>query len=305
MPHVTRHEIENLEDNPSGIPQVEMSWLPAKPEQLDEGPNAKEFAGRLYHVDSWNSMSDPQRVKFLTEMAQKYGNDPRMRFFTVNKILRPMGIQPRDYKGQAGAILKWVQDNIYYTNEPGEQIASPWWTLRERTGDCDDLAILGYALAFSIRLPVKMVIAGKDKRGKKVRWSFGQKAPPRSSRFFHIYLEFGWPPFKPTTWAAGEPTLRGAPLGYDVAVEGWAQGKAGGVLPELGAFGAADEVDEAQNEPTNNVDLDVAEEGILKLGTQSEAGFVTAVRKIRWETVLTGVITGIVTSTLIARRKGK
>jgi transglutaminase-like putative cysteine protease len=99
---------------------------------MSEGP---AFTGGIYHYPAWTAMSDRAKLSVLRDMAQVYGRDPRLRDIAVN-IIRSAGAAPRDYKAQAAALLAWVQTNIYYVNEPGEQIASPWRTLEWRHGDC-------------------------------------------------------------------------------------------------------------------------------------------------------------------------
>jgi len=268
----------------TGVPPKELHWLPNTAVALPEGPGG--YAGRLYHVAGWNRLNDYERVRRLTDMGQKYGNDPRMRFHTVNQVLKPAGVQPRDYKGQAAAILKYVQ-SMYYTNEPGEQIQSPWWTIKEGTGDCDDLAVLAYALAFSIRLPVRLALGGRDKRTRQpVRWLWGDPKPPKSHKFYHIYVQFGWPPFKPTTWASGEPTMRNAPLGYDVVEHGFRRYDLPGApmaneLPEMAGYGQINIETEA---------VEVIEHPIVQF-----------IKLVNWRTVLTGVVTAVVSGFVVAR----
>jgi len=170
--------------------------------------------GHIYHVAAWNRWDDRRRVAFLRTMAERYGNDPALRWFTVQRILQPAGVAPMDYEGQARALLIWVQTQIYYANEPGEQIQSPWRTIAEGTGDCDDMALVLAALAHSIGLGFKFAIAGTDKQGRPVRWIDGERWKP--AEYSHIYLQLGWPALNPQVWASAEPTLRGTPLGFDV-----------------------------------------------------------------------------------------
>jgi len=191
--------------------------------------------GAVIPIRGWSRASDRRKLRMLRELAVRYGGDPHMRWFVVEHILRPSGVQQRDYPGQAAALLRWVQQTLYYTNEPDEQVQSPWRTIKVRTGDCDDSALLLATFAESIRLPWKFCLAGQDRRGRPVRYFEGGRAPI-GVQYAHIYVSLGWPPFKPQTWASAEQTVKGAPLGYDVVKDGvqrWDE-VAGSGLPELG-----------------------------------------------------------------------
>lgn len=169
---------------------------------------------QLYHLPSWAWKNDAKRVAALRQIVADYGRDPRVAALTI-QILRASGAEPRDYKAQAAALLKWVQDNVYYANEPGERLQSPEYTLRVGHGDCDDLAILLASMYETIRLPWKFVLSGATRAGKTVRWIEGESVP-RGVTWAHIYVCVGRPAFTPKLWAFAEPTLKGAPLGWDV-----------------------------------------------------------------------------------------
>jgi hypothetical protein len=81
--------------------------------------------------------------------------------------------------------------------------------------NCDDLAILVYSLARSIRLPARLVISGMDKAGRKVRYVQGDRHYPRNVEWAHIYLQLGDRPYGEPVWYYAEPTLK-VPLGWDV-----------------------------------------------------------------------------------------
>lgn len=204
-----------------------------KPVQIDEGPPLP-FNGRAFQIPNWGRLSDPQRVALLRRIVMNYGRDPRLRYFVDHRILRPAAVQNREYERQAAAILKWVQDNIRYLNEPGELLQSPWYTLQIGSSDCDDMAILLAAMFESIKLPWRFALSGVEKRhkndrrpAKHVRWVEGEKFP-RNVRWAHIYVRVGNRPFTPDKWHSAEPTIQGVPLGYDVV-------ESRGNLPELGA----------------------------------------------------------------------
>ena len=167
---------------------------------------------KAFHIPSWKDLSEKERMQMLRKIAQEAGRDPRIATLAV-QILKNAGVQPRDYRGQAAAILKWVQTNIYYVNEPGERLQDPIYTLKVKYGDCDDLALLFAALCESIRLPWRFVLSGKGRFGVE-RWIEG--TPEKDIQFSHIYAAVGWPPFNPKYWAYAEPTLKGVDLGWDV-----------------------------------------------------------------------------------------
>jgi hypothetical protein len=183
---------------------------------LADGPGADQGAPRFLALPNWAKTDDRGRVKFIREITRDYGMDPRMRWYTA-RMLRRDGVVARDYPRMARSILKHVQTNIYYTQEAGEQLQSPWRTLDARTGDCDDMALLVGAMAESVGLPWKMALGGVDKKGRLARWVDGTRWKP--GVYSHIYPLLAWPPGRPTHWVAAEPTMQ-VPLGYDVTIHG-------------------------------------------------------------------------------------
>lgn len=204
---------------------IQIAGVPMKQVDLDNSVKA-------FHIKDWGRLSEPKRMAMLRQIAQEGGRDPRIATLAV-QIVRAKGVQPRDYERQASAILTWVQDNIYYANEPGERLQDPIYTLRVRYGDCDDMAIILAALYESLRLPWRFVLSGKNSVGQVDRWIEG--TPIKRLEFSHIYVVVGWPPFTPKRWSYAEPTLKGAALGWDVVRHTRAQGKS--VLPELAGIG--------------------------------------------------------------------
>lgn len=171
-------------------------------------------APKVFDLPSFDGYADPRKMEVISKIAEQYGRDPRLATLAVS-IFRQYGVKPRDYKGQAAAILKWVQKNIYYVNEPDERLQEPTYTLRVRYGDCDDEAILLYALYRSVRLPVKLVISGVNRAGKKVRYVQGDPNFPQGVSWAHIYVAVGDRPYGKCEWHFAEPTMD-VPLGWDV-----------------------------------------------------------------------------------------
>lgn len=193
--------------------------VPARPVDLDS-------SAQVYHLPAWKGMSDPARLGALRQIATEAGRDPRLATLAI-QVIRRAGVKPRDYVGQARALLKWTQHRIFYVNEPGERLQDPIYTLRVGYGDCDDMALLLAALCESIRLPWRFVISGK-RHGQIVRWMEG--TPYLHASWAHIYLAIGDKPFRPSRWLYAEPTLRTVDLGWDVV----SASKGGTVpLPEL------------------------------------------------------------------------
>jgi len=184
---------------------------------------------KAFHIPNWKDYDDHQRMAFLRKVAQEGGRDPRIATLCI-KIFRDNDVKVRNYKGQAAAILKWVQENMYYINEPGERLQDPIYTLRTGYGDCDDLAILLAAMFESIRLPFRYVLSGKNRETKEVdRWIEG--TPMKPIDFSHIYVVVGDRPFGKPKWHYAEPTLKGVQLGWDVVKHHRYNGNS--ALPEL------------------------------------------------------------------------
>lgn len=172
--------------------------------------------GKAHELTNWANMTHPQRLQVMRNIAERQGRDIRVARVAV-KILKQAKVPPRAFQRQAAALLRWVQENIYFVNEPAERIQEPLYTLQARMGDCDDVAILLMALFESIKLPWRFVLSGRVDQDK-VRFIEGSALPewfPRA-RWSHVYGMVGTPPFQPTTWFFTEPTVRGVPLGWDV-----------------------------------------------------------------------------------------
>lgn len=177
----------------------------------------KSDGPKVYHLPAWDGYADPKRLDVIARIAKMRGHDPQIATLAVS-ILKRAGAAPRQYKKQAAALLHYVQNDLYYVNEPGERLQDPLYTLKVGYGDCDDLVIMLAALLESIRLPWKLVISGTKGR-KKVRYHQGDKFPGAAKKGYnwsHIYVMIGDRPFVPEKWYYAETTLRGAPLGWDV-----------------------------------------------------------------------------------------
>jgi len=200
----------------------QFAGMRANPVDLD----GQSHYPKVWELPDWKKGDDNQRIAVLREISMRSGRDPRFATLSVN-ILRAHKIEPRDYKAQAQALLKWVQHNIYYVNEPSERLQDPAYTLKVGYGDCDDMAILLATLYESIRLEWRFVLSGKV-NGKDTRWIEGTPLP--KGKWSHIYLLVGYPPFAPHKWQFAEPTLRGVDLGWDI-IQSIQKGER--ILPEM------------------------------------------------------------------------
>lgn len=190
---------------------LNIARINARTRQLDLG------AAKVHHLPDWGGYDDPKKLEVIRAIALQRGRDPRIRKLAA-KIIRKSKAQPREFKKQAAALLAWVQDpkNIYYLNEPGEQLQDPIYTIKNGYGDCDDQVIVLCSFFEACRLPWKLVISGRHRAsGKKVRHIQGGSYPPNVS-WTHIYCMVGTPAFNPKRWFFCEPTVQGVPLGWDV-----------------------------------------------------------------------------------------
>lgn len=178
--------------------------------------------GAVFALKNWASMGHPERLQVFRKIAMQRGRDPRIANLAI-RILKNNKVQPRAFEKQASALLKWVQNNIYFANEPGERLQDPIRTLKVRYGDCDDASMLLAALFESINLPWRYVLSGRiktpDGKFQKIRYIEGTDPSifdSKDVKWVHIYLVVGTPPFQPDTWYFAEPTIKGVPLGWDV-----------------------------------------------------------------------------------------
>lgn len=188
-----------------------------------EYEGASPLAGRVHQITDWEKWSMERRIAFLRAFVEDTSRDPAI-VEKANEIIRSAGVQLRDHRAEWAALLKWVQQNIRFMAESKERIQSPQYTLTQKMGDCDDLALTLAALGYSMRLPFKFVLSGRDKRGERVRWVEGSGKPPVAA-WTHIYVQAQWPPFRPTASAWAEPTLD-VPLGWDSVSGGQVRGRA-------------------------------------------------------------------------------
>lgn len=205
-----------------------MSNLPVEDLNTQASQLDLDAGTSVYHLPDWHKLTHPERLAVIRQVAESRGRDPRIARLAVDIIRRKA--KPREYKKQAAALLKWIQDpnNFYYVNEPGERLQDPIYTLKVKHGDCDDAALLLASLMESLKIPWKLVISGRHvATRKKIRYIEGTRVPS-GVKWSHIYVMVGAPAFTPTEWWFAEPTIQGVPLGWDI-VDGDSKW-----LPEMG-----------------------------------------------------------------------
>lgn len=124
--------------------------------------------GRVNTVEGWEQWDMARRLAFLRSFTKDTARDPAIASKAAG-IIRSVGKGSRDHQAQWGALLKWVQTNILYVNEPNERIQSPQFTLTEKLGDClpEETPLLTEDFRF---VHIKNVEPGMKVWGKD-RWS--------------------------------------------------------------------------------------------------------------------------------------
>lgn len=110
-------------------------------------------------------------------------------------------VPEKNWSAEAAALHAFVRDRIKYIRDPEqtELVQAPDVTLRDRSGDCDDQAVLLGALLQSVGHPVRFVAVGFDQFGP----------------FSHVFLETRIGGY----WRAAETTEAGWPIGrYPVGI---------------------------------------------------------------------------------------
>lgn len=117
------------------------------------GALSTQSNGKAFKV-KFNGTDD--ELALMRAIITEWRGHPNIRNLAV-KIITDAGVEARDKKEQALAIADWVQENIYYVHEFPERISTPDRTLKEKTGDCDDMTVLVGSLVESLGIPIIQV----------------------------------------------------------------------------------------------------------------------------------------------------
>lgn len=102
-----------------------------------------------------------EQLRFLRKMVTQFRQAPQIRNLAV-QLIQASGVAPRDKKGQAQEIARWVMDNIYYVHELPERFQLPTETLRLKAGDCDDATTLTASFLESVGIATALVCMSID-----------------------------------------------------------------------------------------------------------------------------------------------
>lgn len=132
-----------------------------------------------------------QTLRVMRELVREWKMHPRLRQL-AKKIVQ--ACPPKNIRCEVGSVHRFVSNKIRYVRDIQgvETVQAPDVTLRDKSGDCDDQAVLVGALLCSIGHPVRFVAVGF-----------------RPGQFAHVYAET---PIG-IDWVAVETTMKGWPLG--------------------------------------------------------------------------------------------
>lgn len=240
-----------MSSNPPAFPPLALDSAFQKKWSLAPVEKPGALAGRIFDVKDWKRWPMARRLAFLDNTIRtQWARDPQLREFATQILVQekiPAG--PQHTWQQACALLKWVQKNIRYGNEPDELLQSPQYTLervflqKTAMADCDDMAILLGAMLWSLAIPFQLVISGRDRAGNR-QWYVYSDHPqkitirlptgrgveveaggpvPAGVTWTHIFLMAGNAPLKASWYGFCEPTLD-VPAGWSVMFGGHQSG---------------------------------------------------------------------------------
>ncbi len=132
-----------------------------------------------------------QTLRVMRELVREFKVHPSMRQLAKKIVQR---CPSKNIRCEVGRLHAFVATRIRFVRDVAgvETVQAPDVTLRDRSGDCDDQAVLIGALLLSIGHPVRFIAVGF-----------------RAGQFSHVYAET---PIGPD-WVALETTMDGWPLG--------------------------------------------------------------------------------------------
>lgn len=119
-------------------------------------------------VTTYNLMGIPsgrdgvrRTLELMATIARSGSVNPTV-FEITRKVIAK--VPEKDWRGEAAAILHFVQNAIRYTKDIDgvETLQTPAQTLRIKQGDCDDKSILAAAMLLTVGHPVLFKAVGKS-----------------------------------------------------------------------------------------------------------------------------------------------
>ena len=120
----------------------------------------------------------PQTIEWMRKLARQGQSDPQVRRYAINCIRE---VRPKDHLSEVAALYYDTARRIRYTRDPAEAelVQHPLVTLRERSGDCDDMATLLVGLlgtqALAVGAPTEFITGGF-------------KENPGVNKFTHVFM---------------------------------------------------------------------------------------------------------------------
>lgn len=132
-----------------------------------------------------------QTLRIMRDLVREWKIHPRLRQIAKNVVQK---CPPKNHRCEIVRLHRYVQNTIRYIRDVQgvETVQAPDVTLRDKSGDCDDQAVLIGALLCSIGHPVRFVAVGF-----------------KPGQFAHVYAET---PIG-ADWVAVETTEKGWPVG--------------------------------------------------------------------------------------------
>lgn len=111
-------------------------------------------------------------------------------------------VKTGDYAGELRVLFEFVRDRIRYIKDPYERdiYQDSDTTLKMKSGDCEDQAILLSSLCQAVGYPIAIKFIATE-----------------GTTWDHVYSLGGLPPKNPTRWVAMDSTLENGRLGLEAS----------------------------------------------------------------------------------------
>jgi hypothetical protein len=121
---------------------------------------------RAYRTQSNPYRGVPDTINWMRSLAKKGQQHPEVRRYAINTVRE---VRPKDHLSEVAALYYDTARRIRYTRDPAEAelVQHPAVTLRERSGDCDDMATLLVSVlgtqTLALGAPTEFITAGFKK----------------------------------------------------------------------------------------------------------------------------------------------